>query len=829
MTTHLAGSDQETVILAALLHDVGKFAQRAAVPLGDDFRLFDRSIYGEHGAHARHSAQFVAQELAPPFRACSGPILCHHNPGHDPQDKLVRIIAAADRFAAAERLPAAPTGTAVLQPLANLLATLRLDHAALETPGGCFHLNRLDPGNAAAFFPSAKAPDPRDQERAYSKLWAEFLAAHRQLDQSNFTRYLAGLYSVLMQHTWCIPSAAYASVPDISLFDHARTTAAIAGALHAYLEEAARAGRDLDPLALGDEQCFLLVVGDLSGIQEYLYDVANVGVGGVARRLRARSLYLQLITEVAAQQILAAAGMPFLNTLMASGGRFYLLLPNHERGRRAVAEAQRRVDSWLLQHLGGELALNLAAVPFAGQGFESGEQQAGFGSVVRAVNDALAPRKQNRLREALQTAGRWDESAFLRQGFGGAEACAVCGKQPATTEEGVCSFCHIDAMVGRELPRAAYLALYDEERPGAFRVLGHAVQPLARAEQITDKPYLVLALRGYDASQAGRAPLLARPICNYVPVWSEADLAARPPVDGEEAWPGTPVTFADLARRAQGRALLGFLKADVDRLGEVFVFGLKPARDSSSRLAQLSRMLDLFFSGYLPSLLRSRFPDCYSVYAGGDDLLLVGPWDQLIELATALSEDFARLVQNPQLHLSAGIFIAKPQLPIATAARAANEALEMAKDAGRDRLCLLGHTLTWQEWRAVHARWRELAAEAQQVAGAFLYRLLTYARMWRRYAEWQRRNEELSDAAWAQLAEREKERHRTGALALRFQPLLAYDLTRNLDRAKAPGLHALASSLLSLRPGDAQQRLLLDNLDLLAQLWLLGRGGDKGD
>ena len=829
MTTHSAGSEQETVILAALLHDLGKFAQRAAVPLGDDFRLFDRSIYGEHGAHARHSAQFVAQELAPHFRACLGPILCHHNPGHDPHDKLVRIVAAADRFAAAERLPEGPTAAAVLQPLANLLATVRFEQAAPQPQGGHFYLNRLDPGDAAAFFPSSTAPDPRSQERAYARLWAEFVAAHRQLDQSDFAKYLAGLYSLLMQYTWCIPSAAYASVPDISLFDHARTAAAIAGALHTYLQEAATAGRSLDPLRLGEEQCFLLVAGDLSGIQEYLYGIASVGVGGVARRLRARSLYLQLVAEVAAQQILADAGLPFLNALMASGGRFYLLLPNHEQGRRAVADAQRRIDSWLLQHLGGELALNLAAVPFAGHGFEAGEQGTGFGSVLRAVNDALARRKQNRLREALQKDGRWDDGAFLRQGFGGAEACAVCGKQPATAAEGVCPFCQLDAAVGRELPRAAYLALYDKERPGAFRVLGHAVEAAGRAEQVVGEPYLVLALRGYDVRQTGRAPLLARPICNHVPVWSEADLAARPPAAGEEAWLGAPVTFADLAQRANGRALLGFLKADVDRLGEAFVFGLKPNRDTSSRLAQLSRMLDLFFSGYLPSLLRARFPDCYSVYAGGDDLLLVGPWDQVVELATALSEDFARLVQNPQLHLSAGIFLPKHQLPIASAARAADEALEAAKDAGRDRLCLLGHTLTWQQWQTVRAHWRGLAAEAREVASAFLYRLLAYARMWRRYAEWERHNRELDDAAWAKLAEHEKERHRAGALGLRFQPLLAYDLARNLDRAKAPGLHALANSLLSLRPDDAEQRLLLDNLDLLAQLWLLGRGGDTRD
>src|SRR3990172_9936342 len=91
----------QTTMLAALLHDIGKFAQRARVPLGEGYRGFDRTIYGEHGAHALHSAQFVEQELAPELRPCLMPILYHHNP----QDMLARIVAAADRFSAAERWP----------------------------------------------------------------------------------------------------------------------------------------------------------------------------------------------------------------------------------------------------------------------------------------------------------------------------------------------------------------------------------------------------------------------------------------------------------------------------------------------------------------------------------------------------------------------------------------------------------------------------------------------------------------------------------------------------------------------------------------------------
>jgi CRISPR/Cas system-associated protein Cas10 (large subunit of type III CRISPR-Cas system) len=42
-----------------------------------------------------------------------------------------------------------------------------------------------------------------------------------------------------------------------------------------------------------------LILGDLSGLQDYLFDVAAEG-GGQARRLRARSLSISLLAECAA-------------------------------------------------------------------------------------------------------------------------------------------------------------------------------------------------------------------------------------------------------------------------------------------------------------------------------------------------------------------------------------------------------------------------------------------------------------------------------------------------------------------------------------------------
>ena len=52
----------------------------------------------------------------------------------------------------------------------------------------------------------------------------------------------------------------------------------------------------------------MIVLGDISGIQNYVFDVAEEG-GGQAQRLRARSFFVQLLAETAALRMLRAHGI----------------------------------------------------------------------------------------------------------------------------------------------------------------------------------------------------------------------------------------------------------------------------------------------------------------------------------------------------------------------------------------------------------------------------------------------------------------------------------------------------------------------------------------
>jgi CRISPR-associated protein Csm1 len=227
-----------------------------------------------------------------------------------------------------------------------------------------------------------------------------------------------------------------------------------------------------------------------------------------------------------------------------------------------------------------------------------------------------------------------------------------------------------------------------------------------------------------------------------------------------------------------GSQLLGVLRADVDRLGALFRWGIGEVK-SLSRLATLSRMTDLFFSGWVNETLTSPSEDkpfdrIYTVYSGGDDLCLVGPWDTVLAFARHIAIAFERYVaHNPNVTLSAAVTVTKPKFPIALSAHQAGERLDEAKRAGRNRLHLFGVLARWRElpdWvelsdelqeelKEIEKRsplrvdelwtWAELLDEelrrGHQIGGgqypvssAFAYRLLDYSEMARRWVQEER-------------------------------------------------------------------------------------------
>jgi CRISPR-associated protein Csm1 len=254
-------------------------------------------------------------------------------------------------------------------------------------------------------------------------------------------------------------------------------------------------------------------------------------------------------------------------------------------------------------------------------------------------------------------------------------------------------------------------------------------------------------------------------------------LADATPVKGYGA-DGQPLIaeFSDLARASDGVEWLGVLRMDVDNLGTVFKQGL--GNDATiSRMSTLSEFLRLFFEAWVPRLCRAYNeqvgqPRLYLLYAGGDDLFVVGAWSALPELAREIRAEFSEFVGGHHITLSGGIAIEHQKFPLYQLAEDARHALdEQAKGFKRpggghpkDALGFLQTPMGWERFDEVTV-WKEKLLTMLKPDGAvpalprsFLSRLTEIHTL---YAENSARKNML---------------HRCGAITLnQMQEMIRYD------------------------------------------------------
>lgn len=147
---------------------------------------------------------------------------------------------------------------------------------------------------------------------------------------------------------------------------------------------------------------------------------------------------------------------------------------------------------------------------------------------------------------------------------------------------------------------------------------------------------------------------------------------------------------------------------DVDNLGKVFARGFKKELRSFSRLTSLSRHLTLFFKFYINSicqgnsgnnvkpldlsgklLTKNESRNLSIVYSGGDDLFLVGAWDEITEIAFDIHNSFKLYTcQNPDVNISGGIIVQRENFPLYLLAKFADKAEKLAKDSNRNKITL---------------------------------------------------------------------------------------------------------------------------------------------
>lgn len=522
------------------------------------------------------------------------------------------------------------------------------------------------------------------------------------------------------KYTWCVPSDAES--PDLPLYDRLRTTAAISEALH----RSDLSDDDLACLAEGkaidaDTELFSLIKGDVSGIQAFLHRMRSPDEAqdSVSKRMRGRSTQLWLLTEGLNRLFLRRLDLPITSMIWSGGGQFYALVPSAADEDLEAFETE--VNRWLLDQFDGDLffVLGNADARYA-------DAKSGFDSLFKRVasdTDVGKLRKGKSAISALDTPVL-EEPKEPEEPEEPKEPCAACGGDKEHGKDR-CHECTVQEDIGEELPEATHLRLDFSDHTNADFTLdlpeGGASWQFVKSEDEGANADRLYSLNTTEMPQSAG-------VNGFVFTGAKVPFGAG----DNRVW-----AFTEQAGLGRSDAL-HVAKMDIDGLGSAIS---KAMEGGLSRLAALSRSLELFFSGYVNEIAdemsylsvaesetcdecqaalsdattrkvehwrgvdrsevdemvyyridddtqdRSDFHEScvetispiYIGFSGGDDMFFVGPWDEAITFGGNVRESFDEYTSQ-SLTLSAGFFLTHSKYPIGRGIEKAENRLEAAKE-----------------------------------------------------------------------------------------------------------------------------------------------------
>jgi len=796
-----------SVVLGALLHDIGKFLHRGEGKYKGEHEEASYKFITAHRDKLTNDQLYdidLISFLAKFHGSTRSEILTDQyfvGKADDEKEKLWRLVSIvidADCYSCVERDLKQPRRKGIAPkkaPLDSIFSNINLGAQTFEEKNKWRYPAQVL--NPLTCFPlSLKTFDMKE----YEKYIEDF--ENNIPDFSKFEFFVDVLnvwLSLLERYTWAIPSDTRYEFSDVSLYDHLRSSSAIASCLYKRHIEDINAGKNLKR-----KYEFVLIGGDFSGIQKYIFDITNRGSGGASKRLRARSFFVTLLSEVTVHKILDMLELPLVCNIFSAGGKFLLLVPNLDGIKEKLQGVKNEIEKEIHEGYFTQFSFLMAWKDI--KVYRDEFKVFNFFKIADKMFHMLESEKLRKAKEPLivQKSGQWNLDAFkaleIFKSYKGNADCRICGKGPAlykddeTGQALSCAVCHRDKFtIGQELPKINFVAFgrgdFDAEnlngkivifRPGindrGETIKGYYVE-LLKEQPIDHDYYLVYDIGGDGKYSEGGFPIIKKYYANYVPADKDGILDF-----GRIAEKSIWTKEENNVRKSYGSDLLGVLKADIDNLGLIFSKGFtKPRHDEEkldeedrktvSRFLTMSRMIDLFFSGWMKDIMSNKrkeeiidelklldnidkeqfgkylkcdyidFKNIYTVYSGGDDLVFVGPWETMIVFSIYLNQQFRRYTcQNRHITLSAGLTFVKEKHPIASAIKQADELLEKSKKEGKNRITLFGTTVEWEKLSELINLFLFFNKEMQKdddtgINTAFLHRLFTYHRMALRYLD----------------------------------------------------------------------------------------------
>lgn len=677
---------EKTLVLGALFHDVGKFIQRCEKVNGTHQILGTQFFDGTLDIFINKSfdlkpaiLKILGSETS--YKNFLGIIENHHSPKTD----LEKIVQAADHISASERPELQKEDFNSDEPdrnvwrhkyLATVFSKINIK-SENETKNLYFEQTPLTKKRYTALIPVLTEYDQNTQKYNLGDLEMfrddlfQILSFYK--DNDDFQTVINLLLVLLEKYLWCIPDFTGSEHTDISLYNHLKDVAGLSLAIYK------------TQLSNPDSKKLNLVIGDIPGIQDYIFDLYSAQK--VAKILRGRSIFVQVLSSNFSSVFLKEFGLTECNLVMLAGGKFYIVAQNDESFKEKFDKVKVNVEDFLWQNLNGEISLNTAYTTFDYEHLKSKEIT--FGSIIEEANLQLIENKKklfwNKLFEGDNISNNFvfdKEYLVDKVEDSNKLKCSISDKPIFKGQRG--KIPSMDDLVSIQIETEFKLGdkITDDNIVIEINKDGLTVNEIFPLSKFGGNEQSVKILLNPDLDKIVEI-IKAEPdklgflknsriieVASYVCKNEDTDSQFEDDVKGGV------MSFKRLVSKGEGAEFLTMIKGDIDNLGLIMALGFdrdngkdKEAKNNSlsaiSRTTTLSNHLKYFFSFYVNKFLQKEFPLSYTIFAGGDDIMLVCPQSIAVDLVDTFNKRFNQFVcNNEEIHISYSITHFKPKTPV---------------------------------------------------------------------------------------------------------------------------------------------------------------------
>lgn len=493
----------------------------------------------------------------------------------------------------------------------------------------------------------------------YSSVKAQLFDTLKVIDfEKPFEQYINSVLEITEALLTYVPSStSKKEVADISLYDHLKLTSALSSCIYDYLTDKNicnyREALFTNAKQFYSEKAFLMYSIDISGIQSFIY---TINTEGALKTLRARSFYLEIFMETLIDELLFRLELSRANIIYSGGGHCYILLSNTENTKNEINKFEQEVNRWLLENFRTKLYIAGGYSECSALDFQN-EPDGSYAEIFLNMNRTISRKKLMRYSsQNILELNQYDDTDGLRE-------CKVCKSLERVDENKLCSFCsNLKAMSADIMDTDFFSIIHGKSDKGL---------------KLPFNCYLVA-----DSEKSLKQRMQSDN--NYIRSYGKNKMYIGKEVS-TKLWVGSYHSEDEtdkLAKSAEGIDRIAVLRADVDNLGQAFVHGFErndvgKRYVTLSRTATLSRQLSLFFKKHINHILANgvcslgelnKERKAVIVYSGGDDVFIIGAWNDVIGFAIDLKNEFEKFTEGT-LSISAGIGVYNSTFPISISAK----------------------------------------------------------------------------------------------------------------------------------------------------------------